>query len=80
MEKNKITDEQRINLCLYGQGAKTCSFLGLASLGFICTKNSPYEAEIILRREEKSMLAMGNNCAGPPTFAPVTKVTASEEK
>lgn len=56
------------NVCKFGKGRVTCSFLGITTDGLHCLKNSSFESAIRQRRQENSMRAKGDNCSGPPDF------------
>lgn len=74
MEKEpaKLTEEQTMRLCRTGHVPTTCSFLVYAAkAGWVCAKGSDLEPMINDRRARKDMVAMGNNCSGPPDFTPL---------
>jgi hypothetical protein len=73
MEEYHLTDDFAKKRCLLGKGAKTCSFLMLSGLGLECAKavgNEMFYATLVRKRERGQMVAMGDNCSGPPLFEP----------
>lgn len=68
-EPASVSDEVQKRLCRPGQGAASCSFLVIHN-GWRCAKGSDLEPLILSRRANLSMKAMGDNCSGPPDFAP----------
>jgi hypothetical protein len=64
-------------LCLMGQGAKCCSFLGMSGSGPLCLKGSMYAPQIQERRRQQTMGAMGDNCTGHPDFKLIVDVSAT---
>lgn len=68
-----IGDDLTRGLCRRGQGAATCSFLGLMG-GWVCLKGDD-KMEPFIRGKRSSMSALGDNCSGPPNFTPTPKVT-----
>lgn len=77
MAEVKLTHEQVRNLCLMGQGPKTCSFLMYGPRGFACSKGTELQPFVENRRETKTITAMGDNCDGPPSFTPKEPVRES---
>jgi hypothetical protein len=73
MSPIKVTEDQKKNLCKFGQGSKTCSFLIMSAEGFCCAKGTDFQAMLEERRFLETIRAMGDNCSGPPEF------TANEE-
>lgn len=65
-----ISDEHAAKVCRGTGGAHMCSFLVTNPEGWECAKGTPVELVINARRAERSMKATGNNCSGPPYFAP----------
>ena len=56
------------NVCKFGEGAFTCSYLATGADGFECLKGTELEKLVDQRRAEKSIDTMGDNCSGPPKF------------
>lgn len=69
----EIPEGYEKTVCKAGEGADCCSFLGVGGKGWMCLKKGEFEALIEKRRLEKTMVAMSDNCSGPPDFE-VTKV------
>lgn len=67
---SKIDEKHLKNVCKHGGGAFTCSYLASGGQGFECLKGTGFQNIIERRRAEKSMIAMGDNCSGPPKFEP----------
>lgn len=68
-------DEQHLkNVCKFGGGAFTCSYLGMGTQGMECLKGTGLQQVIDQRRAENSMRAMGDNCSGPPNFEPTQEI------
>lgn len=61
-----INDKHLEKVCQPGT-EKACAFLGVAS-GFVCTKFTALEDILREEVEKGSMMALGDNCSGPPTF------------
>ncbi len=70
MPNRIIPDPHLKHICRIGQGAFTCSFIGLEDGKFMCQKGTPEEKFIRTQRELGKMNALGNNCSGPPDFIP----------
>lgn len=68
----KIDAKHLKNVCRLGDGAFTCSYLGMGD-GFECLKGTGFQKTIDQRRAKKSMRAMGDNYSGPPKFEPTQK-------
>ena len=66
MREPPLVEEPRLrSVCLFGQGAKCCTYLGMMD-GFRCLKHSEFHALLTARREAGTIRAMGDNCPGPP--------------
>lgn len=66
-----VLDMDRVReLCRIGQADRCCIFLVASPRGFECAKGSSLEAVLLARRDAGTMVARGDNCDGPPTFAP----------
>lgn len=65
-----LPDDHIKNICALGQGRSTCSFLMLDGAGFECAKGTGIDNIIAERRILGQMVAMGDNCSGPPDFVP----------
>ena len=67
-----IDDVHLKKICHFGKGKECCSWLMLLPPeGFVCGKEDRgLNANVILRRKEKTMVAMGDHCSGPPDFIP----------
>lgn len=52
------------NVCRFGQGSNTCSFLIFSVPTLACAKGTGAESFIIKRRLENTMNAKGNHCDG----------------
>lgn len=63
-----LTSEMITNLCKIGKGNATCSFLMVGSDGLECAKGTSFETTLRIRREASSMVALGDNCSGPPYY------------
>lgn len=66
-----IETEMAKTICKMGQGASCCSFLLYGESGFECAKQEGKEGfyeTLKGRRSRKAMLALSNNCSGPPIF------------
>lgn len=62
------------SLCKIGEGAACCSFLVCGPNGFECAKDPVNQGILPLltqRREQKAMVALADNCSGPPSFVPL---------
>lgn len=60
-------------VCRIGQGAATCCFATMSLDGsgqFQCAKWSGLNNEIVGRQKKGTMLSIGLNCDGPPSFKP----------
>ncbi len=64
------SEEHLQNVCKLGQGEVVCAFLTSGPGGFTCTKGTSMEDTIRQRLASGSMNAKGDNCSGPPNFAP----------
>lgn len=58
-------------VCQPGQGAATCSFLMIGPEGFCCAKGTGVEPILQRRRAERDMVALSDNCGGPPDYDPL---------
>jgi len=58
-------NDQVMNVCKIGQYYDCCAFLMMGINGLECAKNHPAAKELLDKRvEEKSMVALGDNCDG----------------
>lgn len=65
-------DMQRVKeVCKIGKGSGCCAFLVMDGGVFECGKGGGAEPCIRRRLAEGSINAKGDNCSGPPDFAPV---------
>lgn len=63
----EITQEHVLGVCKLGQmGAEVCSYLVITGGKIACAKGTSIQFQRIIdtRREEGSMVAMGDNCEG----------------
>lgn len=58
-------------ICLVGQGKKTCIYLTVGENGFTCAKLIPNASKAINERR-KTFTAQGDNCPGTPMINPST--------
>ena len=63
-----ITEKHLKQVCKIGQREKTCSFLLFGADGFSCAKGTSLEAVLEKRRQAREMVALSDNCTGPPDF------------
>ena len=73
-----VTEEQKERLCMTGEttgSSKTCRYL-VMSAGYCCAKGSSLQATIDARVQ--TMRAKGDNCSGPPNFAPTQPTQATQ--
>lgn len=63
-----IRNDRLNNVCKPGKGPFTCSYLGMGEQGLECLKSTEFQKAIDHMRAAKSMVAMGDNCSGPPEF------------
>ncbi len=61
-----VPDNWRYLVCGFGNGPRTCSYLGLHPTGFVCMKNAEMRATVDERRDAGTMRAMGDHCDGTP--------------
>lgn len=59
-----FSKEFAVATCKLFQMEKCCSYLASGPDGMECLKGTSLEKEIVKRRKEKSMNAMGDNCDG----------------
>jgi hypothetical protein len=64
-----LTEHHIREVCQVGAGKHCCSFLVCGPGGFECSKRTPIELLIRLRRSAGTMVAKGENCSGPPEFS-----------
>lgn len=71
-------NEQHLNeVCRPGQGAISCSYLGMGGAGWRCLKiHDGLKDAIDARRAANTMRAMGDNCEGDSDFLTVPPLTA----
>ncbi len=67
-KKIELPKDYLENVCRFGKGSLTCSFLAMGSEGLSCLKGHPLESIIRQRREAGTIRAKGDNCSGPPVF------------
>jgi len=70
----KISEQKLKDVCLLGQGEKTCAFIVCGADGFECSKGTGIEPHIRLRLIEGTMKARGNNCEGLDALAALGEV------
>lgn len=72
-----LTEEHVRQICKFGQGESTCSFLIVHPKGgWGCAKGTSMEPGIWQRRTEGSLGSKGDNCSGPPDFKSISEVEA----
>lgn len=60
----KISEQKLKDVCLLGQGEKTCAFIFCGPDGFGCSKGTGIESIIRQRLTAGTMRAQGDNCDG----------------
>ncbi len=63
-DNRKITEAHLHKVCCIGQKDKTCRYISLSSIGFVCMRNSPARDVIDGWADKELMSAMGDNCEG----------------
>ena len=64
-KKRKIPKAHLISMCLLTpRSKKTCRYLCLTALGFICAKKTPMKVQLDDRVKNNTMNAQGDNCEG----------------
>lgn len=66
-----LTDNHVESVCQPGKPGRTCSYL-MRSRGWECAKGTRFE-DYIKQRRAAGNIAMGDNCQGPPDFAPMAE-------
>lgn len=65
----EIFDKRAEKICLKDKRERTCTFLGFgADRRPQCLKNTELACELVRRRMVRDVVAMGDNCSGPPHF------------
>ncbi|MFA5599854.1 MAG: hypothetical protein WDA06_04580 [Phenylobacterium sp.] len=63
-ESRKIPQDKLYEICLIGQGNKTCRYIMMGDAGYICIKNSSIQETIDQNVKDKKMTAIADNCFG----------------
>jgi hypothetical protein len=62
--KRKINRTHLQTVCKLYQKEKTCRYISLSIIGYVCMKNSPAQEYLNNLVETKKMSAMADNCEG----------------
>jgi len=63
-EKRKIPKAHLQTVCKIEQKEKTCRYIALSRIGYICMKKSPIKQKLDEMVKEKNMIALADNCEG----------------
>ena len=63
-EKRKIPKAHLDSVCLIYQQDKTCRYISLSSIGFVCMKKSPVKDKLTEMARDKRLTSKGDNCEG----------------
>lgn len=62
--KRKVSKYTLENVCKIYKKEKTCRYLGLSSIGYVCVKNSLIEDKLDFLVKNDEISAKGDNCDG----------------
>ena len=63
-ESRKISKAHLDAVCKIGRKEKTCRYISLSKIGYVCMKNSPAHKKLDQLVKEESMIARADNCEG----------------
>ena len=63
-ETRRIADEKMKNICLIGEGERTCRYIVLSKIGFVCSKKTPMSETFDDLVNKNKITAKSNNCEG----------------
>jgi hypothetical protein len=63
-DKRKIPKAHLDSVCKIGQKEKTCRYISLSKIGYVCMKHSPAKEQLDKLVIQKRMLAQSDNCNG----------------
>ena len=63
-EKRKISKAHLQAVCQIEQKEKTCRYVALSKIGYVCMKKSPVKEKLDEMVKEKNMIALADNCEG----------------
>ena len=63
-EERKIPKAHLNSVCLIYQKEKTCCYVSLSPIGFVCMKNSPIQDKLKELVRDDKLTAKGDNCEG----------------
>ena len=67
-EKRKISKAHLDAVCKIEQKEKTCRYIGLSKIGYVCMKKSPVKDKLDEMVKERNMIARSDNCEGLGTI------------
>jgi hypothetical protein len=63
-EKRKIPKAHLASVCKIDQKEKTCRYIALSKIGYVCMKKSPAKKKLDEMVETDNMIAQSDNCEG----------------
>jgi hypothetical protein len=63
-EKRKISKAHLDAVCQIEQKEKTCRYIALSKIGYVCMKKSPAKAKLDQLVKENNLIAQSDNCEG----------------
>lgn len=63
-ESRKIPKAHLDTVCKTSQKEKTCRYISLSKIGYVCMKRSPVQKKLDQLVKEKNMIARADNCEG----------------
>lgn len=63
-KKRKISKVHLQTVCKIEQQEKTCRYISLSEIGYVCMKKSPVKEKLDKMVREKNMIAQADNCEG----------------
>jgi len=63
-ENRKIPKAHLADVCKIEQKEKTCRYISLSKIGYVCMKKSPAKNKLDDLVKEKNMVANADNCEG----------------
>jgi len=63
-KQKKIPKAHLEGVCKIGQKDKTCRYIALSKIGYVCMKKSPAKKKLDEMVREDNMIAQSDNCEG----------------
>jgi len=67
-ENRKIPKAHLNKVCFIGNKEKTCRYISLSKIGYVCMKKSPAKDKLDKLSKDGNMIAQSDNCEGLGIF------------